>query len=218
MLSFKNYTEKEKKTVSEPSPIEYRKIHKPHEFLPVDSIDELLSNPPSDNSNETRVELLELQDRSEMMKDRIGIMERWDEDIAGNFIKYMVDHNLPYDKNEIYLLEEQAETIVMQQKYLFKRPRPFSVARSLGINLNSIISETTQNPSYPSGHSTLSRIVALYLSERHRSHSDAFLNMAEECGESRLNAAIHYPSDHEAGVMLANHLWGLCCLRQEKTS
>lgn len=214
MKSFRQFvTLREETTIGDPTPNHYRRMQKSHEVLPVDSNVELLSKPPSDDSEETRVELMELQDRSELTKDRNEIMEKWDKDISKPFIEYMDKHNLEYNLNDIERLMEQSNTIVLKQKYLYARPRPFILAKNLGLSSYSINTNTTKSPSYPSGHSTQSRLLAMYLAERHRRHSEALLNMAEECGESRLNAFLHYPSDHEAGQYLANLLWESCTLR-----
>lgn len=214
MKSFRQFvTLSEEIAIGDPTPKHYRKMQKSHEVLPVDSDDELLPKPPSDDSEETRVELMELQDRSELIKDRLEIMQKWDRDIPKPFIEYMEDHNLEYDPNDIEQLMEQSNTIILKQKYLYGRPRPFDLAKKKGLSSYSIITDTTKSPSYPSGHSTQSKLLALYLGERHQRHSEALLNMAEECGESRLNAFLHYPSDHEAGQYLANLLWDSCTLR-----
>lgn len=214
MKSFRDFvTLRCESTHGDPTPKIYRKMQKSHEVLPVDSDVELLPPPPSDDSEETRVELMELQDRSELVKDRKEMMVKWDIDIPIPFIEYMDENNLEYDKKKIDILIEQSSIVILKQKYLYRRLRPFRLAEELNIKLVPVNTETSSTPAYPSGHSTQSRLIALYLSERHPSHSEAFLTLADECGESRMNASLHYPSDIESGEMLANKLWEVCAYR-----
>tara|TARA_Y100000114_G_scaffold157190_1_gene187873 strand:+ start:63 stop:779 length:717 start_codon:yes stop_codon:yes gene_type:complete len=212
MKSFKSYISLQEQspedlTFDEPTTKHSRIMNKPHEILPVNSDQSLVSSPPSNSSDETRVELMELQDRVEMKKDNDELLRKWDLDLVVPFIKYLKDNNLKHDKKFLDDLVSQSTIIVLKQKYIFNRPRPKQLAKSLGIPLSALKSGTAATPSYPSGHSTQSRLVALYLSGLHRDHAKSFVDMAEECGQSRLNAGLHYPSDHEAGVDLGNKLY-----------
>ena len=184
-----------------------RVMSKPHEILPVDSDQSLVSAPPSNSSDETRAELMDIQDRVEMKKDNEELLSKWDLDLVAPFVKYLKDNDLKHDKKFLDDLVSQSTVIILKQKYLFNRPRPKQMAKHFGIPLSVLKSGTAATPAYPSGHSTQSRVVALYLSGLHRDHARSFLDMAEECGQSRLNAGLHYPSDHEAGVDLGNKLY-----------
>ena len=212
MKSFKSYISLQEQspedlTFGEPSTKHYRVMNKPHEFLPVDSDQSLVSAPPSNSSDETRVELMELQDRLDLEKDNEELLDKWDLDLLVPFIKYLKQNNLKYNKKTLDEIVSQSTIIILKQKYQFNRPRPGQLAKAMGIPLAPLKSGTADTPAYPSGHSTQSRLVALYLTGLHRDHGKSFLDLAEECGQSRVNAAVHYPTDHEAGVELANKLY-----------
>jgi len=191
----------------EPSAKYYRIMQKPHEILPVDSNQGLISAPPSSFSDETRAELMELQDRLELGKDNKEMLTKWDLDLLAPFVKYLKENNLRYDKELLDNIINDSTVVLLKQKYLFDRPRPGVVAKDMGLPLSPLKSGTADSPAYPSGHSGQSRLIALYLSGVYRDHSTSFLDLAEECGQSRLNAGVHYPSDHEAGVELGNKLY-----------
>jgi len=142
-----------------------------------------------------------------MKKDNEELLGKWDLDLIAPFVKYLKDNDLKHDKKFLDDLVSQSTVIILKQKYLFNRPRPKQMAKHLGIPLPALKSGTARTPAYPSGHSTQSRLVALYLTGLHRDHAKSFLDLAEECGQSRLNAGLHYPSDHEAGVELGNKLY-----------
>jgi len=207
--SFKSLQEQNTDDIVYGDPLDRHKrvMSKPHEILPVDSDQSLVSAPPSNSSDETRAELMELQDRVEMKKDNEELLGKWDLDLIAPFVKYLKDNDLKHDKKFLDDLVSQSTVIILKQKYLFNRPRPKQMAKHLGIPLPALKSGTARTPAYPSGHSTQSRLVALYLTGLHRDHAKSFLDLAEECGQSRLNAGLHYPSDHEAGVELGNKLY-----------
>ena len=82
----------------------------------------------------------------------------------------------------------------------YGRPRPYSepgattapvcVAKSEGL---------TKNPSYPSGHASISWTWGLILAELAPDRASEILGRARSIGESRVVCGVHYPSDIEAG-------------------
>lgn len=59
------------------------------------------------------------------------------------------------------------------------------------------------NASYPSGHSMVAWAWALILTEAAPDKADALLKLGQESGDSRVVCGVHYPSDVEAGRVLA---------------
>ncbi|WP_309092831.1 phosphatase PAP2 family protein [Phenylobacterium sp.] len=60
------------------------------------------------------------------------------------------------------------------------------------------------NASYPSGHSMVAWSWALILTEAMPAKADALLKLGQESGDSRVICGVHYPSDVEAGRVLAS--------------
>ena len=201
----------------EPSPKQYRVMQKEHSLFEIESDESQLSDPPTNESEETRVELMELQDRLDLEKNSQELLEKWDTDLTDPFIDYLRNNNLSFQKSFIDNLIDDSTVVILKQKYLFNRPRPAQIDEMVGVKINPIKAKTADSPAYPSGHSTQSRLLALYLGEKHRDHSERFLDLAEECGQSRLNAGVHYPSDHEAGVELAEILFKHINLQEKKS-
>ena len=76
------------------------------------------------------------------------------------------------------------------------------------MNFGSMLdSDTMKTPAYPSGHSLQSRLVAMYYAEKYPEHKTALMMAADECGEGRIYAGWHYPSDHYAAVKLAKQIY-----------
>ena len=78
-------------------------------------------------------------------------------------------------------------------KNKFQRIRPWQLAGELGIDINHMKfpSDTMQTPSYPSGHSVQSRLVAEHYIEIYPQHKKGLVAAAEECGLSRVKAGWH---------------------------
>lgn len=180
---------------------------KPHGLLPVDASRPLLPPPPSNDSPATLDELKTLQERLTTSESNTEMLSKWDVDLLVPFVKYLKEHDLSYNKRTLDKIINASTVVLLKQKYLFNRPRPKTLAKALGVDLSPLPAKTADSPAYPSGHSTQSRLIALYLSGLHRKHSKGFLDLAEECGQSRLNAGVHYPSDHRGGKELANLLY-----------
>ena len=85
------------------------------------------------------------------------------------------------------------------------RPRPTVVAAKLGIDLKASI-PNPGHPAYPSGHATGAYAIAYLLHELDPDHSRDFINDAREIARNREIAGVHYPSDSEAGRLLARQL------------
>ena len=65
------------------------------------------------------------------------------------------------------------------------------------------IIDVPPHPAYPSGHSTQLYFFAYVLSELVPSEREGFLEKAARVAKNREIAGVHYPSDTEAGRMLA---------------
>jgi acid phosphatase (class A) len=61
-------------------------------------------------------------------------------------------------------------------------------------------------PAYPSGHATFAYTNAFLLQELLPEYKDIIYNDAYECAHSREILGVHFPSDSEAGRILARQL------------
>lgn len=91
---------------------------------------------------------------------------------------------------------------IISLKHHYDRPRPNEVS-----NVDYVWLKSAQSPAYPSGHSTQSRFIALYLSDKYPRYQREIIKLGENIGISRLMAKIHYPSDHIFGKNLGSDLY-----------
>ena len=88
---------------------------------------------------------------------------------------------------------------VFAAKNDFKRPRPF-VSH---VRVEPCVKKSFSF-SYPSGHTAVSRVMALVLSDIDPTHRTQYMARADEVALDRILGGVHYPTDIRAGKKLAN--------------
>jgi acid phosphatase (class A) len=110
---------------------------------------------------------------------------------------------LPRTQALLGAFAERLFFVTDEAKRNWSRARPFmldpSVARCRGLDFDRL----RTNGSYPSGHAALGWGVALLLAEVEPERAQALLLRGREFGESRVVCGVHWPSDVEAGRVLA---------------
>lgn len=126
---------------------------------------------------------------------------------ASYFIKqYMNKNNLEYTNSVIEYIEEQCSPIIRHYKNFYNRPRPYQVAAFYNKELRRFKTGTAKTPSYPSGHTVQPLVVAFHYAKKYPEHKSNLIAMANKCGYGRVIAGLHYPSDYNSGVLLAEKL------------
>jgi membrane-associated phospholipid phosphatase len=93
-------------------------------------------------------------------------------------------------------------------KYVYNRRRPSEV--------NSLVAPAIpvpNSPSYPSEHAAAAAAAAAVLGYLFPNDAQTYANQAQECGESRLNAGVQFPSDVSAGMELGSKVAELVIAR-----
>lgn len=84
----------------------------------------------------------------------------------------------------------------------FARKRPF-------VRFNDIvpcIKKPNPNTSYPSGHTSIARVLAYALSKKYPERRLQFFKRANDVSKNRMIGGVHFPSDVVAGKKLADYL------------
>jgi nicotinic acid mononucleotide adenylyltransferase/predicted nucleotidyltransferase/predicted transcriptional regulator len=169
-----------------------------------------ISEPSENTSSQTRLELKTMQG---LMKGRTPEIEQsvknHDKKVAYAVEETLKKNNLKYKESTIEKLSDIGSGIVRYYKNKFQRIRPYNLAQALEIDFDhmSLDSNSMKTPAYPSGHSLQSRLIAMYYAEKYPEHKQALMMAADECGEGRIAAGWHYPSDHYASVKLAKQIY-----------
>ena len=156
----------------------------------------LNKKPPSDNSNTTKKEILELT--------KIPIRE--------NFVKEMDDgegcmERIVGKDPLINKLIKESRPIIDKLKKHFNRPRPKVLAKKMGIKMKDIELKTMKTPSYPSGHSVQAYLMALTLGDKYPQKRNKLMKTAKDISDSRRVAHAHYKSDSLFGEQIGKDMY-----------
>jgi acid phosphatase (class A) len=108
--------------------------------------------------------------------------------------------SLPKTADFIAHVWQDASYFIWGNKYKYLRIRPYKLDSRLQ-NL-----QDTEWAAYPSGHATNSYVNAFIYQELAPEFADVFLKDAYDMAHSREIIGVHYPSDSEAGRILARQL------------
>ncbi len=117
--------------------------------------------------------------------------------------------DLPVTTELVGRVWRDASYYVWRMKFKYARIRPYTIDPSLK-NLDS-----PNWAAFPSGHSFYAHMLAYLYSELAPEFSDIFLKDARDIAHSREIIGVHYPSDSEAGRVIARQFVDLL-LRSEK--
>ena len=106
-------------------------------------------------------------------------------------------NNLPKTTAFFERVEKDAAAITDHAKDHYRRPRPYVTDPSLASG------KLEKSFSYPSGHATESMVLALVLADLFPDRQEAILAEARAIGWHRIEIARHYPTDIQAGRVLA---------------
>lgn len=166
-----------------------------------------VDSPPSNTSKETIEELKELEKMSHFKsKDIMKDMKDFDVAQVKPFEDYLKENSLDFDFKMLNKILKQGEILGLKLKKKFNRPRPHQIAPKMGLNIMYHDLKTDDTPAYPSNHSLISSLIALYLSSLHPKHEKGFMDIADRIGISRLYGGTHYRSDHDSARKLAKDI------------
>ena len=97
--------------------------------------------------------------------------------------------------------------VIMNLKWQYNRPRPHQLAPKFGVEINYIITPSTDTPSYPSGHTAYAVTLASVLSEMYPDHSSELYELVNVAGKARQMQGVHYESDNDASMVIVGALW-----------
>ena len=181
-----------------------------------DLLKQIVSNPsnmpPANSSMETRDELKILLNTSqELSKSNlqdfrqrytqydIGLINFLKEGIAGlEGIDVQNAHNL------IDTILFDTLGLITKLKYYYQRPRPYQLAYYYDFPLYYHESVTIDSPSYPSGHAYMGRILTGVLGRVYPQISYFMDKASADFNYARVMMAVHFKSDVDAGVNIAN--------------
>ena len=156
----------------------------------------LNKKPPSDNSFTT---MQELKDLNKIAINKNFVKEK--DDVIGSFNKIV-------GKDEvIQKLVKHSKPIILKIKKHYNRPRPKELAKKFGIKMKDLEMKSMNTPSYPSGHSAQSTLIAKVLSDKYPNKKKKLEKLAKDISYSRNIAHAHYKSDSKFGDEIGKEMY-----------
>lgn len=146
-----------------------------------------------------------MAETKEHEKDKILKQDKKEPPFELEYLKIIGDESKK-NKDFIYTLTGQLFTICLYFKKKFNRERPFQVAKEFNIDFPKVKTETGVTPSYPSGHAFSAYLVAEIISRNYPEKKKELFELAEKTAVGRIKHGVHFPSDIEAGKLLAKKL------------
>lgn len=175
-------------------------------YLDKNTVFDLPDFPPN-SSQETRDELLLINEYARTQRTKEQVEKIHIEASPGDFSEIYIDYG-PFDdalkKSVRYLLSLTNKEImyfILREKRHFSRPRPSQLDENL-----ELLIPNPGHPAYPSGHATQSMLFSEILSILEPDNRRTYIEYAQNIAKRREIAGVHYPSDSEAGRLLAQQL------------
>jgi hypothetical protein len=169
----------------------------------------IIDPPPSNTDPKTLKELNFVAEstfnRSEAEIEQIYSIDR---DLDAPFIKLLSKYKLEYPQEFINTFYNVVKPVVKNIKHYRNRPRPVQLAKLFNIKIDPIVTRTVHTPSYPSGHTMYSRLVANILKHHYPQLENKILdNIVYDTARARVMMGVHFPSDNQASIFLSNYLF-----------
>ena len=169
--------------------------------------DIMIPPPPSEDERAQELGLIQLQKQNPANPD--DMQDHLDKRVGKLFNAIIKGAGYQSQKELIKQLKAEVKPIIKYHKAFFDAKRPNELANSLGYDFDFDYLETAQSPSYPSGHTTQAFYIAHKLSQMFPDLSEYFYTLAEMIAQSRVDRGVHFPSDNDAGKILAAKLAGM---------
>tara|TARA_Y100000593_G_scaffold94930_1_gene197334 strand:+ start:3316 stop:4029 length:714 start_codon:yes stop_codon:yes gene_type:complete len=164
-----------------------------------------ISSPPENDSRKTKSEINHIKRALKDLKPGESIfVDLADKKMMSLFKSEADKNNVYFDEDFFYDLKEDLRGFILNLKFRFNRPRPRQVAKAVGVDLPYLETDTTGSPSYPSGHTIQAFAIANVLGSMYPGLREKFRNLAERISLSRVQAGVHFPSDIDAGIKVAD--------------
>ena len=131
-----------------------------------------------------------------------------DRDLDSPFIYLLSRYGLEYPQEYIGRFYNIVEPVLMNIKHYWNRPRPVQLSKLFNISIDPIATNTVHTPSYPSGHTMYSKLVANILKHHYPQIENKILdNIVYDTARARVMMGVHFPSDNQASILLANYVF-----------
>jgi hypothetical protein len=178
----------------------------------VDSLFEELKNTdmPSNDSELTKEELNEVAESILLLEDKenevyLKRYKSYDRSLLQSITTIFKQKGIDVEKlcGDIF---EDVNPLIAKLKIKFNRPRPYQLANYYKLKLFPFNSYSSNSPSFPSGHTIQSHVALNVIGSLHPNLYKFCKNIMEDISESRINLGLHYRSDNDFAIEVAEKI------------
>lgn len=162
---------------------------------------------PKNSSKACREELNELVDFVNTLKSEPETLKRYqayDTNLTQVLAQVIIEQNLGEKGADIVdKIIDDTVPLIMKLKFYFQRPRPYQLAEYYKLKLFPFYSRSAASPSYPSGHVLQTKLICYVLGNHFPEKFEYFENLALDVQYSRMYLGVHYPSDVDYSLFVA---------------
>lgn len=162
--------------------------------------------PPVNSSELVRLELLDMEAEQKATKKPGKLEHKYDDDFLWAFKDLVKSNGHKWSKDYFEGLLEVAADRTIRLKYRFNRPRPYQLAPYHNVDMTIFGSDTAKTPSFPSGHTAQSRLVARIIGDVYPELKEDAMELADEISKSRRVGGHHFKSDVDYGEKIGDWL------------
>jgi hypothetical protein len=180
----------------------------------------ILGKPPENDSDITKGEILEISSLTKKLSyaDKL-LVYQIDDDANALLYKYIREQNISFSMDYFRSVYRIIRPILLNIKYFYNRPRPYDLAPYYNIPINIISTETHHTPAYPSGHTVYTSLACEIIRKQYPNNleiSTALDNIVNITARCRMIQGVHYESDNQGSIKLANILYNSLYSKLEK--
>lgn len=164
---------------------------------------------PSNNGQEVIDEINQLINYTNTLSSDEDLQKRY-KIYDAHFEEYIVNvlSNVGIDRQEVIdtirSIHDDVKPFLVKLKYHYQRVRPYQLSHILSMRLYVYDSETANSPSYPSGHTLQAKLYADVLGNKFPKYYNQLQDLATDITDSRMAMGLHYPSDCEFALYVAD--------------
>ena len=176
-----------------------------YRYLPHDCMDRLpVLRYPTENTHEFEKDIEEVMRCNNQPSMSTSFLKNTDGSVEDVFKSYCHENgykNVNWKKIKDML--DDVDTVVLKLKYDNNRPRPIHYLRDADHDLSV---KYKKSPSFPSGHTAIAYFLCDVLSNSIPEISQDLQTLAALIGQTRIENAVHYPTDIEYGRLVGETL------------
>ena len=178
----------------------------------VDSLFEELKNTdmPLNDSELTKEELNEVAEGILLLEDKendyfLKRYKSYDRSLIQSLTTIFKQRGI--DIEEVCMqIQDDINPLIAKLKVHFNRPRPYQLANYYKLKLFPFDSFSANTASYPSGHTIQACVMLNVIGSMHPVQYKYCKNIIDDVAEIRINLGLHYPSDNDFALEVAEKI------------